>query len=218
MVTVKTRGAKEVRLAFDGRFKPKQYQDQPERFENIIKPGVLLAGLPYTIGAKEGQEHYHGIGGVFGAWKEFGRLEKLRGVLPPKTGDYVTVTIRSVDWKSGRNSGPDWARFAEETKAVVIPDYRDQKIDLHERMSLYEGSRMNFFVGNGPAVLCVLSEAPYSVLKVAPDEDGSGSVKFLESEGLQKGSQYPWANERQRLFWGGDSYEEIMEAYERSRL
>src|SRR5688572_2141828 len=213
LVTVKTRGETAVRLAFNGKFKSKHYTDQPIRFENIIKPGIALSGLEYTIGDKEGVEHYHGIGGVIKAYKEFGRIEKLKGVLPPKPGG-ITVTLRNMDSRQQRNSGPDWLRFAKEVGALVIPDFKDKGIDLHERMALYEGARMNFFVGNGPATLCIHSEAPYAVLKVAPEAEGSGSVKFLRSEGLEPGAQYPWANARQKLFWGGDTYDEIMRAYE----
>jgi hypothetical protein len=69
------------------------------------------------------------------------------------------------------------------------------------------------FVNNGPAMLCIVSDIPYAILKYA-NVGGATNAEWLASQGLPKGSQYPWANEGQRIFWGGDSYSEIWQAYE----
>lgn len=216
LVIAKTHGATHIRLAREGKFKSKaaKYTNPEERLANIVKPAVALAGLEYSEGKKEGVEFYHGVGGTIEAYKKFGRIEKIKGVLPPKTGG-ITITLRNMLRETRNSDRKAWRRFAQEVGALVIPDYADQPIHLHERMSLYEGAKMNFLVGNGPATLCIFSEAPYAILKVAPEEDGAGSLKFLKTQGIEEGFQYPWRNEKQQLVWTGDSYPEIVKAYEK---
>ena len=217
LVTAKTRGATSVRLhVAEGIKKKNAKYDAAEglrRYENIIKPGAVLAGLESTEGPLEGERFYHGIGGVIKTYQEIGSIKKLKGVLP--VGGYkYTVTLRNAAREQRNSNVENWLKFAKAVDAFVIQDYRDKPIGLHERMALYEGAEMNYMVSNGPAILCILSEAPCAILKIAPEAEGSGSAKFLESEGLPKGTQYSWFNNRQRLFWCDDTYENICKAHE----
>lgn len=209
LTVARTDGAEHIRFAFDGRFKPKDYDNPKERVDSILRPACELVGVPYSVGSREGEEYGHFISDLIETYRRFGRIEKYGN---PVSGDYVTVTLRSSR-KEHRNSSGDWLKFAEEIKAVVIPDYEDKPISLSSRMKLYENARLNMFVNNGPAMLCICSDIPYAILKYA-NKGGATNVEWLASQGLPKGSQYPFASERQRIFWGGDSYQEIRNAFE----
>jgi hypothetical protein len=67
---------------------------------------------------------------------------------------------------------------------LVIPDYDDVPIHLHERMALYAGAEMNFFVTNGPVMSCFLSEYPAMGFDVQKSPMKGFGVPFGES--------YPW--------------------------
>lgn len=209
LAVARTNGAQEVRFSVDGGFKSKDYGDPRERFESILKPLCELVGVPYSIGKKEGHLFGHFISDLIGTYKKFGRLEKYGKY---EGGEYTTVTVRNSR-KEYRNSSDDWRKFAKEIGALVIPDYADVKIDLAERFRIYQNARLNLFVNNGPAMLCICSDIPYGILKYA-NKGGATNEEWLAGQGLPRGSQYPWANERQRIFWGGDSYSEIREAFE----
>lgn len=209
LAIARTHGAKEVRFGFDGTFKPKDYDNPRERFESILKPACELVGMPYSVGPKEGKEFGHFIGDLIQTYKKFGRIEKFGKYV---SGEYVTVTLRNSR-KQYRNSSEDWEKFAKEIGALVIPDYEDAKLDLQERMGIYENARLNMFVNNGPAMLCICSDIPYAILKYA-NKGGATNEEWLAGQGLPRDSQYPFASEKQRIFWGEDSYHEIWSVFE----
>lgn len=209
LAIARTNGAKKIRFGFDGTFKPKDYSNPKERFESILKPACELVGIPWSVGQKEGKEYSHFIGELIQTYKKFGRIEKFGNY---KGGDYVTVTLRNSR-KEYRNSSEDWRRFAREIGALVIPDYEDMKIGLQERMKIYENARLNMFVNNGPAMLCIASDIPYAILKYA-NKGGATNEEWLAGQGLPRDSQYPFASEKQRIFWGSDTYHEIWSAFE----
>lgn len=205
----RTHGAKEIRFGFDGTFKPKDYDNPKKRFESILRPACEMVGMPYEIGKKEGTEYGHFIGDLIQTYKKFGRLEKFGKY---ESGEYVTVTLRNSR-KEYRNSGEDWKQFAKEVGALVIPDYEDVPIDLTERFRIYQHARLNMFVNNGPAMLCICSDIPYAILKYA-NKGGATNEEWLAGQGLPRDSQYPFASETQRIFWGSDTYHEIWSAFE----
>lgn len=209
LAIARTHGAKEVRFGFDGTFKPKDYDNPKKRFESILRPACEMVKMPYEIGRKEGVEYGHFIGDLIQTYKKFGRLEKYGKYLG---GEYTTVTIRTSR-KGYRNSSEDWLKFGKDVGALIIPDYEDVPIDLTERMRIYENARLNMFVNNGPAMLCIVSDIPYAILKYA-NKGGATNEEWLAGQGLPKGSQYPFASENQRIFWGGDTYQEIWSAFE----
>lgn len=154
------------------------------RIDSIIMPGPALAGLPCTEG-EWGKELSHGdqfdvvqrcLGGL--------KLPPLATVLPPGKARY-TVTLRTTQRNPGRNSDEQvWRDFAAEIGAQVIEDYDVKPIHLHERMALYAGAEQNFFVTNGPSILCLLSEYPAMCFDCQ-----HGSLVHL---GLPYGAPYPF--------------------------
>jgi hypothetical protein len=129
-----------------------------KRYESILKPGPALLGMKCSEGT-EGTE-------VPGSPKDLcelarkGPIPRLKSVLPPKSVEY-TITLRNFERWPHRNSNVKaWETFAAEIGAEVIEDYEVKPIHLHERMALYAGAKMNFFVTNGPVMLCFLSEYP----------------------------------------------------------
>lgn len=152
------------------------------RIESILLPGPALAGLAYSVGTKGEELAPYGHIPAIKAVKAGLKLPRLKTVLPPGKERY-TVTMRTEPRMANRNSNESaWRTFAQEIGARVIEDYDVEPIHLHERMALYAGAEMNFFVTNGPIILCLLSEYPamgFDVQKSRPD-------------GLEFGESYPW--------------------------
>lgn len=170
--------------------------DQVERrFHSILLPGAALAGMTHSMGTVG-----EAIGNPSGtlaveAWKS-GRMRRLRSVLPAGKERY-TVTLRKTYRANGRDSDEDaWRVFAEEIGARVIPDYDVEPIHLHERVALYAGAEMNFFVSNGPGVLCSFTEYPCMVF------DTHLAAGSLAADGIHGwGAQYPWMLNNQYAIW-----------------
>ncbi len=172
------------------------------RFWSICAPGPALIGLPHEVFQGEGIQPTNARevaqpGGkpLVDFWKAGRRFKRLASVLPPKKVRY-TVTLRKTQRAPGRDSNESvWLPFAEEIGALVIPDYDEKPIHLHERMALYAGAEMNFFVSNGPGLLCSWSEYPCMLFNTG---HARGS---LLGDGIEDGAQYPWMMENQRTIW-----------------
>lgn len=204
LVSAKTLGA--TSIVIDNSKFNKKYPvcETVERLESIVEPACALAGLPFKYGVRNGTEidcGYHMSLPIM-LYKKYGRIEKLSSVLPKGTADY-TITLRNYYRDEERNSNEEaWLKFADEIGAVVIRDWCDEKIHLHDRMALYAGAKMNFFTNNGPAALCVFSDYPYTLFV-------KKFVKAYHDIHWPENTQVPWANENQRTFWQTDSYENI---------
>jgi hypothetical protein len=132
------------------------------------------------------------------------QIPRLKSVLPPGKERY-TVTLRNFDRFPTRNSREaDWRTFAAEIGALVIPDYEVEPIGLHERMALYAGAEMNFFVTNGPVMLCFLSEYPAMGF----------DVQNSPPKGVEKFGQYPFLLPQHRQIWEPDTIENIRKHFE----
>lgn len=170
------------------------------RILSILEPACELAGMTYSYGKPEGEfidPGYH-ISAVLDAYKKNGYLAKLKTVLPPKDEKY-TVTLRHLTRHPDRNSNrEEWLRFAEKIGAFVIEDYMDKPIHLHERMAYYAGAKMNFFVANGPVVMCLFSDYPCVKFMARVNE------KYLQQHGWWR-NPLPWANENQHTLWCEDT-------------
>jgi hypothetical protein len=203
LVAAKTLGAKHILFDDLNGYRPKfSKSDTLARVESILKPACALAGCTYDFGRDKGLDPGYHMSAVLKLYKQVGRIEKLKSVLPPKDVKY-TVTLRNTKRYEYRNSGPDWRRFAEEMGAFVIEDFGDNPVSLHERMALYAGAKMNFFVANGPVTLCLLSDYPYmAFMKNVNDA-------YHAEQGWERGSQLPWRVKDQHLIWTGDEYENI---------
>lgn len=129
------------------------------RYESILKPGPALAGMKMSEGSK-GARASGGQQELVDYCRAGGLVPRLSSVLPPGSERY-TATLRTTRRWPHRNSREEgWRIFAAEIGARVIEDYDVTPIHLHERMALYAGAEMNFFVTNGPVMLCFLSEYP----------------------------------------------------------
>jgi hypothetical protein len=196
LVQIKARGASEVVFRTD-RVKDTKWPKATvlRRAESILFPGVALAGLPYSIGiAGEIEASPHTEALVAFCKEQF--PPRLVSVLPPASERY-TVTLRSTQRATNRNSlEDDWRVFAAEIGARVIEDYDVAPIHLHERMALYAGAEMNFFVTNGPAGLCSLS--PYPMMMFDCDMAMPPPIRHGIVYGIPR---YPWMVEGQHLIW-----------------
>lgn len=217
MATAVTHGAEHVRFVTDRGWKPKNYHDPAERFRSIVEPAVALWGLNYSIGEREGVEHSHFFPAAMAAYKQHGRIAKM----PVKTEDkgYVTITLRKSPGRTPERDSNDaeWLKFAERInrKAIILRDYDERPLELADRMKLYAGAHMNFFVINGPVTLCIHSEAPYLCMRtIGGERSGSTSPAFMRSIGITPGFQFPWANARQRLSYLDDTCANIEREYE----
>lgn len=186
LVCQKAAGATEVVLDPTGAKTDKFALSQVmRRFESIIVPGVALMGLPSRIGQDGGE--VPGAQQDLLALAKLGPIPRLKSVLPPGKERY-TVTLRNFErWPHRNSKKKDWRTFADEIGARVIPDYEDKPIHLHERMALYAGAEMNFFVTNGPVILCFLSEYP----AMSFDVQQSPMIPI----GIPMGGQYPFLRE-----------------------
>lgn len=173
-----------------------------KRFYSICEPGPALIGLPHEVfdGSTQLPTRAKDIATPGGKalvdfWKAGRRFKRLRSVRPPGPERY-TVTLRRTQRSPPRNSDePVWRDFALEIGACVLPDYDDAPIHLHERMALYAGAEMNFFVSNGPGILCSFTEYPCMLFNTHHARES------LLDDGMADGEQYPWLLANQRAIW-----------------
>ena len=100
------------------------------------------------------------------------------------------------------------------TRVVVLPECELDPIPIETRMRLYANADMNYGVNNGPMSLCYLSDSPYMVFNMLPDvPEGESLRKHMEQDDFVD-KQFPWAHEKQRLFWKPDTIENLKEAQE----
>jgi hypothetical protein len=145
----------------------------------------------------------------------------------------VTITIRSSAFDLPRNSNIDaWSRFARFLISagyhpVIIPDTDDAFRDPPEfeglchfkecawniglRMALYETAYLNFFVPNGCFALAMFNpRCSYICVNLLP----TGSIVTTEESynkiGHAIGTNYKFANDRQRLNFQPDDYSNIL--------
>ena len=204
-----TCGARHVRFVLGG-WKKKNYsvESAQRRFESIVEPAVALYGMDYSIGERAGVEYSHMIDKLLIAHREHGSINKMRFTVEPK--QYVTVTLRKSRTTARDSNEAEWLSFAKRHKAIVIRDYDERPLELADRVKLYAGARMNFFVNNGPAILGILSEIPYLIMRYIGDaECVMASPEQMAKLGITPGFQYPWANEYQRLSYLPDTAENI---------
>lgn len=181
------------------------------RFESICRPGPALANLSCevydnrTLGATNAKNMARANGGaLLEFWRKHGTFYRLRSPRQPGRERY-TVTLRKTQRSPLRNSDESvWRDFATEIGARVIPDYDVEPIHLHDRMALYAGAEMNFFVSNGPGMLCSFTEYPCMLFNT---HHSAGS---LEADGLKGwGAQHPWLLPNQRAIWEEATSESI---------
>lgn len=174
-----------------------------KRFHSIMEPGPELLGIPHRFGDDGVIPHGPNLRYLVDWCREGKSFPRLRSVRPAGGAEY-TVTLRNNPHIPQRNSNEKaWREFADEIGAVVIPDYDDQPMHLHERMALYAGAKMNFGMVNGPMHLCSL--AGYPVMMFGANE----AVHAYSICGIPEGGNFPWASDGQHLIWEPDAPENI---------
>lgn len=176
------------------------------RYRSIVRPGPDLMGLPWSEGEGGEECATHRLTGILGLrnWN----FPRIKSVRPPGQARY-TVTLRNVPVHPERNSAPLWRQFANDIGAAVIEDWHDKPIDLHERVALYAGARMNFGVVNGPMGLLMMSD--YPMMMCGCDLARHAWAKH----GIERGTQVPFLRPRQSLMWEVPTLKSLMAAANR---
>ena len=205
-----TRGAKHVRFVVGNGWKRKNYSvaSAEARYKNIVEPAAAYFGMEYSLGERAGAEYSHMIDKLIAAHAECGGIVKM--ALRSEPRPYITVTLRKSRTPERDSNEAEWLAFAKRHKAVVIRDYDERPLSLSDRVKLYASARMNFFVNNGPAVLCLLSDMPYLVMRYIGNEQcAMASPEQMARLGITPGFQYPWAVKDQRLSYLEDTCDNI---------
>lgn len=196
------------------------------RWANICIPLCKLAGIKFTVGAKNdvlGDVLGYATGHIEQLYKKTGRIEKLKPVYEhPKKG-YVTVTMRESFRNKWRDSNrKEWAKVGEYLmrrgeEVMILEECEMQPLALEERLAVYSNAKMNLAVGNGPMVLCWLSEAPYLTFQLprGPEEDRRNLIEQWSRLKFPIGSQLSFRNSMQEIVWGPDDFDVIKERYEK---
>lgn len=226
VVIAKTHGADHVRFVYEDHIAAWKYPEHIawKRFGNVLIPLTMLGGMTFSVGPKvSGNSYPYLIGEVEKTFKRLGRLGKLRSTVQVKKNNYITVTLRDSFRNRYRNSNMKaWERFVDYAEkrgkeVVIFPECENNPIDLLHRMAMYSGADMNLGVNGGPMTLCLYSEAPYVMLNMCPPNNTGEKTYSMENlfracDFWQK--QFSFANDKQRLVWDADSYENIVNAYE----
>ena len=193
-------------------------EETNERFASILVPCCRLMGVRYTILTEKGtcpihpiiNPGYH-VSALLRAYKTTGCIGFIKPSynLAAEESKKFTITLRQSDRYPFRNSDvAAWERFATRINALIIPDYIEKKIPLETKVELWANAQMNFFVNNGPAIMCYLSKIPYLSFFKWHDRE------YHIHHGFPDGSQFPWATKSQKILWEMDSYDNLMRAFE----
>lgn len=150
----------------------------------------------------------------------------------------IVITLREAPSQPERNSNmAEWLKFAGWAKARSypvlfvrdtakacepllgnFPVWHKPATNVFVRAALYQHALVNMFVGNGPTIWCMFSDAPYLIFKqLVPALPGWAHGQphgWKEQDHMEPGQQYPWALPTQRLTWTDDTFENIKSAFE----
>lgn len=216
LVIVQTHGYDEVAIIGDHFKKKRNYPEEVARarLENLVKPLVGITDMKLVNEpAKDPIYFTHFMRGVVQAYRDHSRIWKFHY---QKKHDHVTVTIRNSFRNKFRDGNrTEWDKFISwlennGQKVVVIEDAEQKFISVKDRWDLYQ-SKMNFFTGGGPAVLCMFSEAPYTTFfkGLEPHDYYLNCVHHW----LWTGAQFPWATKHQKIVWKEDRFDSMVKAF-----
>lgn len=195
------------------------------------------------IGAVEDDTAMGRMGADIHVTRTMAALYRVGAKLPQlhAVGDYdlprncITITLREALTFPHRNSDLIvWYEFAKllqrrGERVIFVRDtakadeplgpmetFPQASRELDARMWLYEHSKLNFFVSNGPMMLAVMSEHIPYIGFVQPEEmdskyDSNKPTFWKLSMGVQIGDQFPWAGSHQRIIWEKAGSVEILE-------
>ena len=151
----------------------------------------------------------------------------------------VTITLREgFLWKYRNSNLKAWIKFAQYLqdkgeKVVFIRDtskadtpLKDFKIyplasrDLGIRVATYEVAKANMFVSNGPSMAAIMGDVPWLMfidLDTGHEEQKlykPGNKEYwTEKMGISQGGQFPWCKPNQRIFWGADTFDNMVKGW-----
>lgn len=197
-----------------------------KRWANICIPICKLAGLPFSVGGMmDGDTFGYGTGAIESLYQKTKRIVKLKPTFEYPRKGYVTITMRESfrnKWRDSNRS--EWAKIGEwlakrGEEVVVLEECERQPLCVEERMAIYANAKMNLAVGNGPMVLCWLSEAPYLSFQLPKPEGFDKEYDHLVDQwtrlGFPVGSQLSFRNEKQEIVWGPDDFETVTAHYKK---
>ena len=149
----------------------------------------------------------------------------------------VIITLRETGVQPERNSQmAEWLKFAEsvegdhpvlflrdtakadERLALPFPTWPLASRNAYVRAALYRHALVNMFVGNGPSIWCIFSDAPFLIFKqlvpALPNWAHGRAEGWKDQDHMDIGDQYPWASASQRLTWTDDTFEDIRAAFD----
>lgn len=209
--------------------------------DNVFRPGLQLLDAIEDHRAIAGHRStLYMTKDVVAAARNGEKVPMMGSPLGDKPGNYMTITLREASHFSYRNSNVDgWVRFAERLKAegetvffIRDTEKADEPIagfetlprasrNLLNRAGIYYNAKMNFFVSNGPSMLCVYSKAPWmTMIPIEPDESeyfANTQDFWREMNGVEPPGQYPWTRSDQRIIWEVDTFDNIVAGWEKMK-
>lgn len=147
----------------------------------------------------------------------------------------VTITLRESDVLDHRNSNLQaWLKFSDflEKEGHTVIFVRDTakagepikdkltfpmaSLNLDVRLALYEQSKINMFVSNGCWYMSLFGSKPWLMFTPSEEDDPYQCNRpsfWRDSQGINKGEQFPWSSSQQRIIWKSDTYEVLREAW-----
>lgn len=223
---------------------PLRQDDKEQMLDRVCRPMVRMfgateggngendRGLPYilrptTEAAKRGYElPDFAPSKIAQCW-----AEKLVGNEPTHV-----ITLRESYYWTERNSNLEaWLQFAKTIKERVIfvrdTEKADEPLhgfetcpeasrDIQKRLALYGRAKMNYFIANGPAMLCQMTkDIPYICFMPNVTSYVCLTSEFLYRNcGIVRGGRWPWQGQNQKLVWDWDTYDNIVAAHENRSL
>jgi len=151
----------------------------------------------------------------------------------------VTITLReSEHWPHRNSSLFEWIKFASWLKhnhnerVVFVRDTvkAEWPLDPYEtcptastnldaRMWLYENAKLNCFVSNGPMMLSLFAKHPMLAFVKVEDEQTTNYMFntpqfWAEKMGVPVGRQFPWSDNRQKIVWQKDTFDNLRHNYQ----
>lgn len=213
-------------------------------FLNVIRPSMELFGAVEDAAAANGRhEEYCGLREIALMHKGGIEVPKIKVPEPAMQAirnrlgnrNPVTLTLREGPSYQHRNSDvEEWDKLAqwfsrEGEDVIVVRDTArasepfgpfeicpEASQNLHMRAALYEQSKCNLFVTNGPWGLAYFGSKPWLTFATITDDQPEGFNRpewWGRYMGLNEDKQLPWATPQQRIVYENDKFENMKAAY-----
>lgn len=244
MTRVRLGGPPPLRVAFTRL--ESMHEKKLSFFNNVFRPLLPLIGAVEDDGAVGGRHRPVYVPLEMVSWARGGEPVPILQASPEGRETMrlwlhgtkpITITLREAHHWPLRNSQiKEWQKFAKDlqNKGEDVIFIRDTakaneplpgfctappcafNIDL--RMALYEQSKINLGVSNGPMGLTLFSEVPYLYFVNQQTRDkqylAHKSEWWMQTNGIGPGEQWPWAKPGQQMIWKRDTYRNLCEAWE----